>query len=103
MYQGVYVRVDEQGFAWLKVWADFSDPDDRTTAPDYQVADEMALGHVEGALSPVIGLLEPAEAELTKLANRWSRNHSEDYHQRVSDLIADLTRDYWHSAAPLNV
>lgn len=102
MYTGTFIRIDDGGHAWLRLYFDNSDPDE-ATEPVYEVLDELPLGDIQGSLNPLVCLLDAAEAELTKLANRWSRNHAEDYHDRIGDLINEMTADYWKSAAPLNV
>ena len=46
LYDGTFIKLDEDGRVWLKLYGDFSDPDEPTPS-DIQVSDVELLGYAD--------------------------------------------------------
>jgi hypothetical protein len=84
LYDGTFIKLDEDGRVWLKLYGDFSDPDEPTPS-DIQVSDVELLGYADDypaimrtLVRKKISLLDDAREQLDEAVDAHRENAAED-------------------------
>lgn len=83
LYDGTFIKLDEDGRVWLKLYGDFSDPDEPTPS-DIQVSDVELLGYADdypGIMRTLVRkricLLDEAREQLDEAIDAYRQNAAE--------------------------